>query len=30
VPTIAADSKRNLHMGDILGKQAQKFVREAP
>ncbi len=30
VHCIAADSKGNLYVGDIKGKRAQKFVRQAP
>jgi hypothetical protein len=30
VHAIAADSKRNLYVGDIRGKQAQKFVCKEP
>jgi outer membrane protein assembly factor BamB len=30
VHCIAADSKGNLYVGDILGKRAQKFLRVAP
>jgi hypothetical protein len=30
VHAIAADSRGNLYVGDIIGKRAQKFVRKAP
>ena len=30
VHAIAADSKGNLYVGDIIGRRAQKFVRKEP